>query len=97
MATKVRTKARDVMTQGSEVVNVDDTVQRAARLMADGDLGALPVCGADRKLVGMLTDRDLAVRVIADGRNPSSTRVAEVVSGGEVVTIGADDSRPWTP
>lgn len=85
------TKARDIMTADVEVIAPEETVQRAARLMAEKDLGAVPVCAGGR-LQGMLTDRDITIRVVAAGKDPARTRVADVTEAVEVVTIGADDS-----
>lgn len=55
-------------------------------------MGALPVCSAEDHLEGMLTDRDIAVKVVAAGKDPTATAVGEVSRPAEVVTIGADDS-----
>jgi CBS domain-containing protein len=85
-------RARDIMTAGAEVVDMDDTVADAAELLAAGDIGALPICNRERRLQGMLTDRDIVVKVVALGRDPASTKVSEIAQGTEVVTIGADDS-----
>jgi CBS domain-containing protein len=85
------TTARDLMTPTADFVEPNRTVADAAKEMAQSDIGALPVCD-NGKLVGMLTDRDIVVRAIAQGRDPSSTRVGDVVERTEVVTIGADDS-----
>jgi CBS domain-containing protein len=60
--------------------------------MADNDIGAVPVCDSDGRLCGVVTDRDLAVKIVAAGRDPESVRLRELVGDGEVVTIGADDS-----
>ena len=60
--------------------------------MADDGIGAVPVCDADGRLTGVVTDRDLAVKVVAEGRDPATVRLGELLDGGEVVTIGADDS-----
>jgi CBS domain-containing protein len=84
--------AREVMTGGAECIGENETVQDAAKRMADLDVGALPICGEDNRLKGMLTDRDIVVKVLARGGDPSSTRAGEVADQGEVVTIGADDS-----
>lgn len=70
----------------------DMTVIDAARQMADQGVGAVPVCKTDGRLAGVITDRDLAVMVIAEGRDPASTQIADLLDGSEVVTIGADDS-----
>lgn len=86
-------KARDVMTEAPEFVKDDQPLAEAAKRMADEDAGALPVCGADGKLIGMVTDRDVVVKVIAKGRNPSEVTAGEITrEQTEAVTIGADDS-----
>ena len=60
--------------------------------MADQNVGAIPVCDTDGRLCGVVTDRDLAVKIVAAGRDPDSVRLSELVDANEVVTIGADDS-----
>ena len=84
------TTARDVMTGGVECAAVGDTVADAARKMRDLDVGALPICGEDNRLKGMITDRDIAIRCVAEGMDPDQVKVEEY-AGDEVVTIGADD------
>jgi CBS domain-containing protein len=79
------------MTPTADFVEPGVTLADAAREMAQDDVGALPVC-ENGKLVGMLTDRDIVVRAIAEGRDPSATKVSDIVERTEVVTIGADDS-----
>ena len=86
------TTARDLMTADPAFCDKDATVEEVARQMADQNIGALPVCSAEGRLAGVVTDRDLAVRVVAEGRDPSTTTVADLLTGTEVVTIGADDS-----
>ena len=86
------TKARDAMTKGAEFLKTDDTVKKAAEKMASADVGALPICNSDGRLQGMVTDRDIAVKVVAKGMDPASTRLSDLTDGSEVVTIGADDS-----
>jgi len=88
----VAKKARDIMETDVEFVSADDTVEQAARKMADLDIGALPVCNPEKRLEGMITDRDIAVKVVAAGRDPKSTKVRDLADQPEVVTIGADDS-----
>jgi CBS domain-containing protein len=83
--------ARDVMTSGAECIGENETVVDAAKKMAQLDVGALPICGEDNRLKGMLTDRDIAVKVLAKGRDPNSTKAGEL-GEGKPVTIGADDS-----
>ena len=51
----------------------------------------MPICGEDDRLKGMVTDRDIVVKVLAQGKDPSSTPVSELATQDEVVTIGADD------
>jgi CBS domain-containing protein len=86
------TTARELMTADPAFCDKDVTVAEAARQMADQNIGALPVCSTEGRLAGVVTDRDLAVRVVAEGLDPSTTKVADLLSGAEVVTIGADDS-----
>jgi CBS domain-containing protein len=85
------TTARDIMSGDAECAAVSDTLVDAARKMRDLDVGALPICGDDNRLQGMITDRDIVVRCIADGADPSSVTVSELADG-KPVTIGADDS-----
>jgi CBS domain-containing protein len=83
------TTARDIMTSGADSVESSATVLDVAKKLAGEDYGALPICDGD-ELKGMVTDRDIVVKVLAAGKDPASTRVGELVQG-EVVTIGADD------
>ena len=83
--------ARDIMTGGVECARVTDTLVDAAQKMRDLDVGALPICGEDDRFKGMITDRDIVLRCVAEGADPSDVRVEEY-AGDEVVTIGADDS-----
>jgi len=83
--------AREIMTGDATCVGENQTVQDAARMMAELGVGALPICGEDDRLKGMLTDRDIVVKVLAEGRDPSQTRAGEL-GQGKPVTIGADDS-----
>jgi len=85
------TKAREIMTGGVECVGENETLADAARKMRDLNVGALPICGEDNRLKGMLTDRDIVVRCIADGGDPTQVRAGEL-GEGKPVTIGADDS-----
>jgi CBS domain-containing protein len=83
--------AREIMTGDPECVSTEDTLVDAARKMRDLQVGALPICGEDNRLAGVLTDRDIVVRCIADEGDPASTRVSQLAEG-KPVTIGADDS-----
>src|SRR3712207_9593467 len=84
-------KARDIMTGGAECVGASETLEQAARKMKQLDVGALPICGEDNRLKGMLTDRDIVVKVLAEDRDPGSTPAGDL-GEGKPVTIGADDS-----
>jgi CBS domain-containing protein len=83
--------ARDVMTPSAECIGENETVVDAAKKMAELDVGAMPICGEDNRLKGMLTDRDIAVKVLAQDKDPAQTRAGEL-GEGKPVTIGADDS-----
>jgi CBS domain-containing protein len=84
------TTARDIMTDAAECARTEETLADAARKMRDLDVGALPICGEDDQLKGVVTDRDLVVKCLAEGADPTSTRVSELAEG-KPVTIGADD------
>jgi|SRR5215218_6163851 len=83
--------ARDVMTRKAECVGENETVLDAARKLAQLGVGAMPICGEDDRLKGMLTDRDIVVKVLAQGKDPEQTRAGEL-GQGKPITIGADDS-----
>ena len=84
--------ARDVMTGDAECIGENDSVTDAAKRLAELNVGAMPICGEDNRLKGMLTDRDIVVKVLAQGKDPSSTKAGEIGQGdGTVVTVGADD------
>jgi CBS domain-containing protein len=78
------------MSSDADCVRETDSVLDAAKALADRDVGAMPICGEDNRLKGMLTDRDIVVKVLAKGKDPSSTKVSELATG-KPVTIGADD------
>ncbi|WP_319460592.1 CBS domain-containing protein [Micromonospora sp. RTP1Z1] len=82
--------AREIMTSDVTCVREQDDLKAAARRMAELGVGSLPICGDDNRLKGMLTDRDIVVKVLAEGRDPGSVTAGELAQG-EVVTIGADD------
>ena len=83
--------ARDVMSGGAECIGENDSIVDAAKRLAELDVGAMPICGEDNRLKGMLTDRDIVLKVIAAGKDPSTTKAGEL-GEGKPVTIGADDS-----
>jgi CBS domain-containing protein len=83
--------ARDIMSGGAECAGENETLEDAAKKMAELDVGALPICGEDDRLKGMITDRDIVVKAVAQGQSVSETRVGSL-GDGKPVTIGADDS-----
>jgi CBS domain-containing protein len=76
------------MSGGAECVGESETVAEAAKKLADMNVGAVPICGEDNRLKGMLTDRDIVVKVIAAGKDPNQIHARELADQGEVVTIG---------
>jgi len=83
---------RELMTPDVEVIRPDDTLRTAAKMMADYDVGALPV-GENDRLVGMVTDRDITVRAVAQARDPEKTSVRDVMSG-RVLYCFEDEATP---
>jgi CBS domain-containing protein len=86
------TKIADVMTRHPRAVEAQTSVREAARLMEGDDVGSLPVVEAQDspRLIGVLTDRDIALRVVAAGRDPETTVVSDVASR-EIETVTPDD------
>jgi CBS domain-containing protein len=83
--------ARDIMSGGVDCIGENETIAEAARKMAQLGVGALPICGDDDRLKGMVTDRDIVIKVIAEGKDPNTCKAGELAQG-KPVTIGADDS-----
>ena len=89
---RVHDVVRDVMSPCPQVLSPDATVMEAAELMRREDIGdVLVLADDDRTLLGILTDRDIVVRALAEGRDPTQTRIRDVCSR-DVTTIGADES-----
>jgi CBS domain-containing protein len=84
------TTARDIMTPDPRCIGEADSLEEAAKLMAELDVGALPICGEDGRLKGMLTDRDIVVKCVARGGQPK-IETAGLLAEGKPVTVGADD------
>lgn len=84
------TRIADIMTRSVAVVQRDETLQAAAQRMRDMDVGALPVVDG-KALVGMVTDRDIAIRGVADGMIPQESLIADVMTD-EVRWCSADDT-----
>jgi len=83
--------ARDVMSKDAQCVQENESLVDAAKKLAQLGVGAMPICGQDNRLKGMLTDRDIVVKALAQGKDLSSTTAGELAEG-KPVTIGADDS-----
>ena len=73
-------RVRDVMTADPACVRESDGIVEAARIMKSEDAGVVPIIDNDRKLVGIITDRDIVVRLVADGRNPLDCKVNEAMT-----------------
>jgi CBS domain-containing protein len=85
-------RAREIMSADCTCIGEKDSVLDASKRLAELGVGSLPICGEDDRLKGMLTDRDIVVKVIAQGKDPSSTPAGELGQGdAKTVTIGADD------
>ena len=84
------TKILDVMTRHPRAVDTQTSVREAARLMEVEDVGSLPVVEGQARLVGVLTDRDIALRVVAQGLDPETTAVSQVASL-DVLTLTPED------
>jgi CBS domain-containing protein len=79
------------MSSDCQCVGENESVIDAAKKLKDLNVGSMPICGEDDRLKGMLTDRDIVVKVVADARDPVATTAGEL-GEGKPVTIGADDS-----
>ena len=82
-------KLREIMTDTVIPIHPEESVAVAARALTHYNIGALPVCAADGKLCGMVTDRDLVIRCLASGKSPERTAVREVMTG-RVVSASPD-------
>jgi CBS domain-containing protein len=86
------TTAREIMHQGVECVPSHETLDRAAQMMRDLQVGSLPICGPDNRLTGILTDRDIVVKCIAMGMDPATLTAGEMAQGAPVwVEATADE------
>jgi CBS domain-containing protein len=84
-------RASDIMSRDVTVIREEESVRTAAERLAGEDVGALPICDREQNIKGMLTDRDIVVRVVARGKDPAQTTARELEMG-EVVTVRPDDS-----
>ena len=74
-------KVREIMTNRVVRIHPEECVAVAARQLAQNNIGAMPVCGNDGRVLGVVTDRDLVTRCLASNRSPEKTRVREVMTG----------------
>ncbi len=77
-------KVKDIMSTDIACINMEDTIQKAAQLMKRYDVGSIPVC-QQGEVVGILTDRDIALRSVAEGQDTAQQHVADVMSQDLVV------------
>jgi CBS domain-containing protein len=88
-------KAKEIMHWGAKCVAASDTLEKAARMMRDGHVGSLPICGPANRLQGIITDRDIVVKCLAEGRDPKTTTASDLAQGKPVwvdADADADDS-----
>jgi CBS domain-containing protein len=84
----------EAMTDDCQCIGEHDSVREAARRLAELRAGAMPICGDDNRLKGMVTDRDIAVKVVAQGKDPEATEVMELAEGTPIwVEADADVDR----
>lgn len=82
-------KCADIMNTNLESLSEKDTIQWAAEVMADAGVGFLPICDGQRRVIGVVTDRDLAVRVLAKKVTPGSTTAAMVMSSPAITCLAS--------
>ena len=82
-------KVKDIMTKSVIQIAPEESVEVAARTLAQYNIGVLPVCGSGGKLCGVVTDRDLVTRCVAANRDPSKTAVRDVMTG-QVISAQPD-------
>jgi CBS domain-containing protein len=83
-------KCNEVMTKNPKTCAPTDPVYEAAQLMKSEDVGPIPIAGNNNKLEGIITDRDIVLKVVAEGRDPKTTKLADVMTT-DVITCGAND------
>lgn len=83
-------KCKDIMTSNPSTCSPEEISVQAARIMRDEDVGIVPVCEEDKKLVGVVTDRDICLTVVAEERHPREVKVSECMSE-DLVTCQPED------
>jgi CBS domain-containing protein len=79
------------MHAGAQCIGEHESLQRAAQLMRELNIGSLPICGDNDRLRGIITDRDIVIRCIAEGADPADTTAGDLATGSPVtVTSGAE-------
>jgi CBS domain-containing protein len=86
-------KARDMMHPGAECIGENETLAQAARRMRDLNIGSMPICGEDQRLQGIITDRDIVVRCVAGGRDPSTVTARELAEGTPIWVDASADQK----
>ncbi|MFI7666411.1 CBS domain-containing protein [Nocardia sp. NPDC049526] len=84
--------ARELMTEGVQCVRSSDSVVEAAKLMKQLSVGALPICGEDNRLKGILTDRDIVVKVLAENKDPIGVKAGELAEGTPITVQASTDA-----
>ncbi|MEU4493123.1 CBS domain-containing protein [Streptomyces sp. NPDC023998] len=94
MATKKQLTARDIMTAGVQCIGAHQSLHEASIMMRDMNVGALPICGDNNRLTGLITDRDIVVQCCAEGIDPATVQAGSL--SGELhwidASMGADDA-----
>ena len=83
-------KVNEIMSRRIVCIEQNEPVSAAAKLLKRCNIGALPVCDASNRLRGLVTDRDIVLRCVAEGSDPRETRVSEIMSRG-ILTVGPED------
>src|SRR6185369_16538160 len=93
IATSGRMKISEIMTADPEMCTPDDSVIDVARIMAEHDIGFVPICESveTRRLVGCITDRDIVVRVVAEGKDPNVVSSLRTVMTHQLATCSPED------
>ena len=86
------TTAQDMMHMGAQCIGEHESMAVAARMMRDLGVGSLPICGDDQRLKGIITDRDIVVRCLAEGRDPATMTAAEMAQGRPFVVAADADA-----
>ncbi|MEY9213164.1 CBS domain-containing protein [Thermobifida halotolerans] len=85
------TTAKDIMHRGAKCVDANTNLTDASRMMRDLGVGALPICGDDGKLKGIITDRDIVIKCLAEGKDPNTCNAIELAQGRPFYVDASDD------